>query len=61
MRAMFEDADIDATIRKVMEINFFGAMYITQQAIPYLKVTKGSIVGISSIAGFRGLPVRSGY
>lgn len=61
MRSMFEDADIDATIRKVMDINFFGTVYLTQAALPYIKKSKGSIVGISSIAGFRGLPVRSGY
>lgn len=61
MRSMFEDADIDATIRKVMDINFFGTVYLTQAALPYIKKAKGTIVGISSIAGFRGLPVRSGY
>jgi short-subunit dehydrogenase len=61
MRSMFEDADIDATIRKVMDVNFFGTVYLTQAALPYIKKTKGSIVGISSIAGYRGLPVRSGY
>lgn len=61
MRSMFEDADIDATIRKVMDINFFGTVYLTQAALPYIKKSKGTIVGISSIAGFRGLPVRSGY
>ncbi|WP_238806407.1 SDR family oxidoreductase [Emticicia aquatica] len=61
MRSMFEDADIDATIRKVMDINFFGTVYLTQAALPYIKKSKGTIAGISSIAGFRGLPVRSGY
>ena len=61
MRSMFEDANIDATIRKVMDINFFGTVYLTQAALPYIKKSKGTIVGISSIAGFRGLPVRSGY
>ncbi|MFY7910875.1 MAG: SDR family oxidoreductase [Emticicia sp.] len=61
MRSMFEDADIDATIRKVMDINFFGTVYLTQAALPYIKKAKGTIVGISSIAGYRGLPVRSGY
>lgn len=61
MRAMFDQVDIDATIRRLMDVNFMGAVYMTQAALPYIKKTKGSIVGISSIAGFRGLPVRTGY
>lgn len=61
MRSMFEDADVDATIRRLMDVNFMGTVYMTQAALPYIKKTKGSIVGISSIAGFRGLPVRTGY
>ncbi len=61
MRSLFEDVNIDKTIRRVMDVNFYGALYLTQQALPYIKKNKGTIVGISSIAGFRGLPVRSGY
>lgn len=60
MRAMFADADPDV-LRKVMDINFFGTVYATHYALPHLLKTRGSIVGISSIAGYRGLPVRSGY
>jgi dehydrogenase/reductase SDR family member 7B len=60
MRSMFEDCDIDV-IKKVMDINFFGTVYATKYALPYIKETKGSIVGVSSIAGYRGLPVRTGY
>ncbi|MDQ1089047.1 SDR family oxidoreductase [Siphonobacter sp. SORGH_AS_1065] len=60
MRAMFEDMDPEV-IRKVMDINFFGSVYATKASLPYIKVAKGSIVGISSIAGYRGLPVRCGY
>jgi short-subunit dehydrogenase len=48
-------------IRKVMDINFFGAVYCTKYAINSLIQRKGTIVGISSIAGYRGLPGRSGY
>lgn len=61
MRSMFEETDVDATIRRLMDVNFMGAVYMTQAALPYIKKMKGSIVGISSIAGFRGLPVRTGY
>ncbi len=60
MRAMFEDCDSEV-LKKIMDINFFGAVYATKYALPYIKASKGSIVGVSSIAGFRGLPVRFGY
>ena len=60
MRALFNDVDL-ATIRKVIEINFWGAVYCTKYALPFIIKQKGSLVGISSIAGYRGLPGRSGY
>ena len=60
MRALMKDTSID-TIRKVMDINFYGAVYCTKYALPSLIERKGTIVGVSSIAGYRGLPGRSGY
>lgn len=60
MRALFEDADL-SVIRKVMDINFYGTVYATKFALPHILKTRGSIVGMSSIAGYRGLPGRTGY
>jgi short-subunit dehydrogenase len=60
MRALFEEADVDV-IRKVMTTNFFGMVYATKYCLPEIIKNKGSIIGISSIAGFRGLPGRTGY
>lgn len=60
MRALFEECEL-SVIRQVMETNFFGMVYATKFALPHIIATKGSVVGISSIAGFRGLPARSGY
>lgn len=60
MRALFEDLDLDV-LRKVMDINFWGTVYSTKFALPYIQAAKGSIIGISSIAGYRGLPARTGY
>lgn len=60
MRSMFEDVELEV-IKKVMDINFYGVVYATKYALPHIKATKGSIIGISSIAGYRGLPVRTGY
>ena len=60
MRALFVDLDL-AVIRQLMDINFWGAIYCTKYAMPYLLKSKGSVVGISSIAGKKGLPGRTGY
>jgi dehydrogenase/reductase SDR family protein 7B len=60
MRAKFADVDVKV-LEQLMQTNFFGTVYMTKAALPYLLQSKGTIVGISSIAGFRGLPGRTGY
>ncbi|MBB5394300.1 SDR family oxidoreductase [Mucilaginibacter sp. AK015] len=60
MRALFNDVDL-AVLKTVMDVNFWGAVYCTKYALPAITATKGSIVGVSSIAGYKGLPGRSGY
>lgn len=60
MRALVQDVDLD-TIRRVMDINFWGTVYCTKFALDHIVKNKGTIVGVSSIAGYRGLPGRSGY
>ncbi|NCT94965.1 MAG: SDR family oxidoreductase [Chitinophagaceae bacterium] len=60
MRSEVKEVELD-TIRKVMDINFWGTVYCTKFALPWILANKGTIVGVSSIAGFRGLPGRSGY
>lgn len=60
MRALFEQTDV-SVIEKLMAVNFYGAVYCTRFAIPHLLKSKGTVVGVSSIAGYRGLPGRTGY
>jgi short-subunit dehydrogenase len=60
MRALFEDLDLKV-IKQLMDINFWGTVYCTKYALPYLLKSRGTIVGISSIAGYKGLPGRTGY
>ncbi len=60
MRALFEDLQVDV-FRKVMEVNFFGMIYTTKYALPYILRSKGSVVGISSVNGRRATPERSAY
>lgn len=60
MRALLQDSNMDV-LHKVMGVNFFGAAYCTKYALNSLIRRKGIVVGISSIAGYRGLPGRSAY
>ncbi|HBF89152.1 MAG TPA: short chain dehydrogenase [Bacteroidales bacterium] len=60
MRALFADLDL-SVIKQLMDINFWGTVYCTKYALPYLLNSKGSVAGISSIAGYKGLPGRTGY
>lgn len=60
MRALFEPAALPV-LRELMEINFWGAVYCTAYALPSIQQHRGVIVGVSSIAGYRGLPARTGY
>ncbi len=60
MRALFEDAHLDV-IRELMDINFWGTVYCSKRVLPSILKNKGVIAGISSIAGYRGLPGRTGY
>lgn len=60
MRAMFSETELE-TLRRVMDVNFWGTVYCTKFALPYILERKGTVAGVSSIAGYRGLPGRSGY
>lgn len=60
MRGILNETDL-AVLHRVMDVNFWGAVYSTKFALPYLLSQKGSVIGISSIAGFKGLPARTAY
>ena len=60
MRALFNESDLEI-IDKVMNTNFWGTVFCTKYALPYLLQSNGSLVGVSSIAGHIGLPERSAY
>lgn len=60
MRALFSELDL-SVLHTLMDINFWGTVYCTKYALPHILQSNGSIVGISSIAGFKGLPGRTGY
>ncbi len=60
MRALFNDLDL-SVLRNLMDVNFWGTVYCTKFALPEILKSKGTIAGVSSIAGYRGLPGRTGY
>lgn len=60
MRALFEKLQLDV-FRQVMDINFYGTVYATKYCLPHILRVKGSVIGISSINGYRGTPARTAY
>lgn len=60
MRALFNKSNIEV-IKKVINTNFWGTVFCTKYALPYLLQSSGSLIGVSSIAGHIGLPERSAY
>ena len=60
MRALFADLDL-SVLKHLMDTNFWGTVYCTKYAIPFLLKEKGSVIGVSSVAGIKGLPGRTGY
>lgn len=60
MRALFKDLELE-TLHTLMNVNFWGTVYCTKFALNEIIKNKGAVIGVSSIAGFRGLPGRTGY
>lgn len=50
-----------AVVRRVMDVNFFGAVHVTRAGLPSLLQRRGRVVVLSSVAGFAPLSGRSGY
>ncbi len=61
MWAYFEEFTDLTPFEQIMQVNYFGSLYCTFYALPYLKKTKGRLVGVSSLTGKTGVPTRSGY
>ncbi len=60
MRASLSDASLNV-LHQLMNVNFWGTVQCTKYALPYILKEEGSVIGISSIAGIKGLPGRTGY
>lgn len=60
MRSLFLDVDLKV-MKQIMDTNFWGSVYCTKYALPYILKSEGSIVAVSSITGKKGLPARTAY
>lgn len=61
MWARLDELDDLEPIRRIMAVNYFGAVYCTHSALPHLNATRGRIVNVASLTGKTGVPTRSGY
>lgn len=59
-RSPFVETDV-SVYRRVMDVNFFGALYCAKAAIKSLIARKGMIIVTSSHAGYSPLLGRTGY
>lgn len=48
-------------IRRVMAVNYFGALHCTHAALGDLVARRGMVIALSSVAGFAPLVARTGY
>jgi len=48
-------------IRRIVEVNFFGAVNFTRAALPRLVAARGQLIVISSVAGYTPLVARTAY
>ena len=60
LRALFEESDADE-VKRVMDVNFLGAVQMTEAALDLLRTRRGRVAVTSSVAGFAPLVGRSAY
>lgn len=51
----------EADARKIFDVNFFGTFYMCKHALPYLRLSKGRIINISSVASKLSIPYQAFY
>ena len=61
MWARFEEIADLSVLARLMQVNYMGSVYCTRHALPWLRQSRGLLVGIASLAGRTGVPTRTGY
>lgn len=59
--ALFDDFPDLRLFRLTVDVNFYGAVYCTYYALPYLKQSRGRIVAVSSLGGKSAIPYNTPY
>jgi short-subunit dehydrogenase len=59
--ALFEEYPDLHLFKHTMDVNFYGAVYCTYYALPYLKKARGRIVAVSSVGGKSAIPYNTPY
>ncbi|CAN5575807.1 SDR family oxidoreductase [soil metagenome] len=61
MWARFDEITDLTVFERLMKVNYLGTVYSAYYALPYLKKSRGLLVGVSSLTGKTGVPTRSAY
>ncbi len=61
MNARFDEMTDISVFEKLIRVNYLGPAYLTHEAVPHLKKSRGQIVVIASVAGLTGVPMRTAY
>ncbi|WP_425557390.1 SDR family oxidoreductase [Ferrimonas pelagia] len=61
MWSRFDALQQSDVLQRLMQVNYLGAVFMTQAALPALKQSRGHLVAVASVAGLTGVPERSGY
>jgi short-subunit dehydrogenase len=59
--ALFDEFPDLNLFKQTVDVNFYGAVYCTYYALPYLKQTRGRIVAVSSMGGKAAIPYNTPY
>jgi NAD(P)-dependent dehydrogenase (short-subunit alcohol dehydrogenase family) len=63
MVTVYAEADRleDEELRRVFDVNFFGAVYGYWAALPHLRRSQGTFIQIASALSYRGIPLQAAY
>ncbi|TXI93487.1 MAG: SDR family oxidoreductase [Burkholderiaceae bacterium] len=60
-QALLSDVEDLSWYEDLMRVNFWGSVWCTHAALPYLRRSRGKILAVSSLAGLVGVPGRNAY
>jgi NAD(P)-dependent dehydrogenase (short-subunit alcohol dehydrogenase family) len=61
MWARFDQLTDLQGLKRLMDVNYLGAVRMTAAALPHLMASRGLLVAVASVAGLTGVPERTGY